>query len=280
MDVVDVRTDVGTGDMRLTRLLVLAVALGAGVLAALLAVKMSNREPPPPPVAAAPAEAPRPETVDVLVAAREIGTGARITAGDLVWQSFPKSGVVEAYVIRAARPNAAEEWVGMVARAPFLTGEPVREQKLMRADRGFMSVILTPGMRAIAIEVKAASTAGGFILPNDHVDLLLTRPAPKGDVGDPYVSETLLTNIRVLAVDQQVGDGKGEASMLVKDTVTLELTPRQTEVVAQAQQLGVISLALRSLRDGDAPVVEESTDAGGTVRIVRFGVSSTVPMRR
>jgi pilus assembly protein CpaB len=280
MDVVDVRTDVGSGDMRLTRLLVLAVALGAGILAALLAVKMSNREPPPPPVAAAPAEAPRPETVDVLVAARDIGTGARIAAGDLVWQSFPKSGVVEAYVIRPARPNAPEEWVGMVARTPFLTGEPVREQRLMRADRGFMSVILTPGMRATAIEVKAASTAGGFILPNDHVDLLLTRPAPKGSSGDPYVSDTLLTNIRVLAVDQQVGDGKGEASMLVKDTVTLELTPRQTEVVAQAQQLGVISLALRSLRDGEASVVEEPADAGGSVRIVRFGVSSTVPMRR
>ncbi|WP_165498162.1 Flp pilus assembly protein CpaB [Siculibacillus lacustris] len=269
--------------MQVTRLLVLAIALGAGIVAALLAVKMSNREPPPPVVVATPTEAPRLDTVDVLVAARDIQTGTRLIAGDLAWQAFPKSGVVEAYVIRAARPKAAEEWVGMVARAPFLTGEPVREQRLMRAERGFMSVILTPGMRAAAVEVKAAGTAGGFILPNDHVDVILTRAAPKGGAGanDAYVSDTILTNIRVLAVDQQVSESKGEASMLVKDTVTLELTPHQAETMAQSQQLGVVSLALRALRDHEGPVVDEpEAAAGGSVKMVRYGVSSTVNMRR
>lgn len=270
--------------MKVTRLLVLAVALGAGIVAALLAVKMSNREPEPAPVAAvAPVDAPRLDTLDVLVAGKDIPVGARIAAGDLVWQPFPKAGIVEVLVNRVARPNAAEEMVGMVARSAFFAGEPVREQRLIKADRGFMSVILKPGMRASAVEVKAVSTAGGFILPNDHVDVILTRAAPKtaNGGGDPYVSETILTNVRVLAVDQQISDGKGEASMLAKDTVTLELTPRQAETMAQSAQLGVISLALRAIRDGDGvPVEEDPEGAGGSVKMVRYGVQSTVSMRR
>ncbi|WP_333825815.1 Flp pilus assembly protein CpaB [Pinisolibacter sp.] len=270
--------------MKVTRLLVLAIALGAGIVAAMLAVKMSNREPAPVPVAAVPAEAPRLDTIDVLVASKDISLGYRIAAGDLVWQSFPKTGVAEVYVNRIAQPNADQELVGTVARSPFLTGEPVRAQRLIKADRGFMSVILSPGMRASAVEVKAVSTAGGFILPNDHVDVILTRAAPKGASGggDPYVSETVLNNIRVLAVDQQLSDGKPDtAAMLAKDTVTLELTPRQAEVMAQSTQLGVISLALRSLRDRDGtPIEEETESSGGSVKMVRFGVQSTVSMRR
>lgn len=267
--------------MKASRLLVLAVALVAGIVAALLAVKMSNK--PAPQVVAAPAAtpaAPAPETVDVLVAAGDIGMGKRIGAGDFVWQPFPKAGIVEAYVTRGARPTAADDFVNYAARTAFAKGEPIRESGLLKADRGFMSVILTPGMRATAVEVKAVSTAGGFILPNDHVDMLLTRAAPKGTNGDPYVSETLLTNIRVLAVDQQVADSRDSASMLAKDTVTLELTPRQAEIVAQAQQLGVISLALRAIRDRDEPIVEEEQRDGGSVRVVRYGVNSTVSIRR
>ncbi|MER2606286.1 MAG: Flp pilus assembly protein CpaB [Siculibacillus sp.] len=266
--------------MKVTRLLVLAVALGAGIIAALLAVQMSNRPPEQAPLAAVSAPPPPPDTIDVLVASAEISTGKRLSAADFTWQAFPKSGAVEAYVTRNVRPQAIEELSGSLARAPFLTGEPIREQRLMKAERGFMSVILSPGMRATAVEVKAVSTAGGFILPNDHVDILLTRAAPKSIGGEPYVSETILNNIRILAVDQQVSDNKGEAAMVAKDTVTLELTPRQTEIVAQAQQLGVISLALRSLRDQETPVVEDTDPTGGAVKVVRYGISSSVSIRR
>lgn len=268
--------------MKASRLLVLLIALVAGLVAAMLAVKMSNKPEPPAPVAAVTAPAPEPETVDVLVAASDIAMGKRTTAGDFTWQPFPKAGIVEAYVTRGAKPDAPNLLSNRMARSAFVKGEPIREQSLISAERGFMSVLLTPGMRATAVEVKAVSTAGGFILPNDHVDILLTRAAPKsgGGTGDPYVSETILTNIRVLAVDQQVADAKDAAAMLAKDTVTLELTPRQAEIVAQAQQLGVISLALRSLRDRDQPIVEEEPDAGGSVRVVRYGVSSTVSIRR
>ncbi len=283
MDIVDVRTSFRVRVMKVTRLLVLAVALGAGVIAAVIMVKISNREPLPAPVAEVPVEAPRLDTIDVLVASKDIPLGYRIAAGDLVWQSFPRTGIAEVYVNRLAKPNAAEALVGTVARSPFLSGEPVREQRLIKADHGFMSVILSPGMRAGAVEVKAASTAGGFVLPGDHVDVILTRAAPKSGSGgsDPYVSETILTNVRVLAVDQQISDGKGEPAMLAKDTVTLELSPRQTEVLAQSTQLGVISLALRALKDRDGGPIEEETEAaGGSVKMVRFGVQSTVSIRR
>jgi pilus assembly protein CpaB len=266
--------------MKLTRILVLVVALGAGIVAALLATQMSNRPAEPAPVAAVQAPPP-PETVDVLVAAKEIATGKRLEAADLAWQSFPKSGIVEFYLTKTARANAIQDLTGSFARAPFLAGEPMREQRLLKAERGFMSVILTPGMRATAIEVKAVSTAGGFILPNDHVDIILTRAASKsnGSGGDTYVTETILNNIRVLAVDQQVGD-RAEPAMVVKDTVTLELTPRQAEVVAQAQQLGVISLSLRSVTEPEGAVAEEPESGGGPVKVVRAGVTSTVTIRR
>lgn len=267
--------------MKVTRILVLVVALGAGVLAALLATQMSNRPADPVPVAAqAPAPLP-PETVDVLVAAKEIPTGKRIEASDLAWQSFPKSGIVEFYLTRVAHPDGIKELTGSFVRAAFLAGEPMREQRLLKAERGFMSVILTPGMRATAVEVKAVSTAGGFVLPNDHVDVLLTRakPAGAGAAGDAYVTETILTNIRVLAVDQQVGD-RSEPAMVVKDTVTLELTPRQVEMAAQAQQLGTISLSLRSVSEPAGAIAEEPDNDGGPVKIVRAGVTSTVSVRR
>lgn len=284
MDIVDVRCVFGSQVMKVTRLFVLAIALGAGIVAALLAVKMSNRPPEPAPVAeVAPVAAPRIDSIDVLVASKDIALGSRIAAGDLVWQPFPKAGIAEVYVNRAAKPNAAEELVGLVARSPFLAGEPVREQRLIKATQGFMSVILTPGMRASAVEVKAVSTAGGFVLPNDHVDIILTRAAPKNanGGGDPYISETVLSNVRVLAIDQQISDGKGEAAMLAKDTVTLELSPRQAETMAQASQLGVISLALRAIRDREGgPIEEEPEASGGSVKMVRFGVPSSVSMRR
>ena len=283
MDIVDVPTRISGSLMKVTRHLVLAIALAAGIVAAVLAVKMTNRAPEPVPIASAPVEAAPLDTLDVLVAAKDLPLGYRIAAGDLVWQSFPKTGIAEIYVNKLVKPDAAEIFVGMVARTPVLAGEPVREQRLIKADRGFMSVILTPGMRATAVEVKASSTAGGFVLPGDHVDIILTRATNKAGNGgaDPYTSETILTNVRILAVDQQISDGKGEAAMLAKDTVTLELTPRQAETMAQSTQLGVISLALRALRDHEgAPLEEEPEASGGSVKMVRFGVQSTVSMRR
>jgi pilus assembly protein CpaB len=262
------------------RVLVLVVAVGAGLVAAFLAMQMTGQPAPPAPAPAPVVQAPSIDTVDVLVASRELPIGTRIQAGDLIWDKWPRATTTERYLVRSVRPAADAELVGMIARQTMLAGDPVREERLTKADRGFMSVLLAPGMRAVAVEVKAVSTAGGFVLPNDRVDVLLTRAAPKGaGSGDPYVSETLLQNIKILAVDQNTSDQRGEPTMVAKDTATLELTPHQAETLAQAQQLGTISLALRSIRDAETPLAANEDD-GGTVKFVRYGVVTRITTKR
>ena len=150
------------------------------------------------------------------------------------------------------RPNAIETLSGSIARAPFVTGEPIREAKLVNAKgSGFMAAILPSGMRAISTQISPETGAGGFILPNDHVDVILTRrerDADKPAGGDTHSSETILTNVRVLAIDQTVEEKNGQ-KVVVGKTATLELTPSQTETLALSQQLGTLSLALRSITD-------------------------------
>lgn len=260
--------------MNVARIVVFVVTLGSGLTAALLAVQLVGGPSKP----AAVAEAGPISAESVLVASRELPTGTKLSAGDFDWMPWPESGLNGVYIKRSARPNAIEELTGSMARQGLLSGEPVREERLLKSDRGFMSVILAPGMRAIAVEVKALSTAGGFVLPNDHVDVILTRASSNGAAGgDSHVTETILTNVRVLAIDQLVGD-KTEPAVVARETATLELTPRQVETIAQAQQLGTISLALRSIRDAEQPVVED--DTGGAVRLVRAGVISRVTTQR
>jgi pilus assembly protein CpaB len=267
--------------MKVARIAILAVALGSGLAAAMLGSSLMNRpEAPQAPIAAS-APPPAMDTVEVLVVNRDVAMGQTVQVADFGWQPWPKGIATDAYVLKSARPNAQTELAGSIVRQAFLMGEPVRETRMMKTDRGFMSVILTPGMRALAVEVKASSTAGGFVLPNDHVDIILTRAAPKSaQGGDPYVSETILTNVKVLAIDQQVGE-KGEPSVVAKDTATLELTPRQTELIAQAQQLGTLSLVLRSIRDAEAkPVEDEPSQDSNAIRVVRYGVTSRVTTPR
>ncbi|MBL8572260.1 MAG: Flp pilus assembly protein CpaB [Hyphomicrobiaceae bacterium] len=267
--------------MKALQLGVGAVAIGAGVIVMVLLMNMQGSTPPPaaPQVAEAP-PAPKIETEQVLVTTKDINMGATIQDGDLTWTDWPKANLIEHLILKSAKPNAIDETKGSIARVQFLPGEPVREARLMKAERGFMSVILPQGARAIAVEVKASSLAGGFILPNDHVDIILTRAAPKGPAGgDAYVSETILTNIRVLAINQKISEEKGEATAL-GETATLELSPRQVETMAQAQQLGTISLALRSIVDSkpDSAKAEEGGPSGA-VRMVRYGVISRVTTR-
>jgi len=269
--------------MKVARIAVIGIAVGSGLLAAMLAFRMASRPTPEPTIQAEVAEAPKLDQVEVLVLRRDIAIGTTISLNDMAWQPWPKSEETDAYITKTSRATAREDLAGSIARASFLAGEPVREAHLMKAERGFMSVILTPGMRAIAIEIRAVGTAGGFVLPSDHVDVLLTRAAPKlpgasGAVGDAYVSETLLSNIKVLAIDQQISEQKGETSVVARNTVTLEVTPRQAEQVAQAQQLGTLSLILRPLRDAQVDVAADESQPG-PVRVVRFGQTTRTTAR-
>ena len=258
--------------MRVRLVGIAAVAIGAGLTAGFLALKLVNRQPEPMRIVESrPSEA---EMVEVLVAGRDIAMGNRVQDGDLRWAAWPKVGLPDRLVLKADKPEAAKQMIGAIARAGVLAGEPVREERMMKADRGFMSVILSPGMRAIAIEVKAQSTAGGFILPNDHVDIILTRQAKATNSQDNYISETILTNVRVLAIDQTIADKESQPSVIARDTATLELTPKQAEVIAQAAQLGSISLSLRALRDAEGATEMAAQDESSTVKVVRFGVTT------
>ena len=222
------------------------------------------------------------ETVDILVAKSDIGVGRSVSIEDMSWQAWPVKAAGPLFIRKSARPNAIEDLKGAVARAPFVAGEPIREQKLVKADgSGFMSAILPAGMRAISTEISAETGAGGFILPNDRVDVILTSrtESQTKEGGGNFVSETILRNVRVLAIDQTVEE-KGGQKVVVGKTTTLELSARQTETLALSRQSGTLSLALRSLADakpvsaGNAQADDDSERSLGNVNFVRYGVTS------
>jgi pilus assembly protein CpaB len=257
--------------MNTARIVVLTIALGAGGIAAYLASGSDNK-PPPAPVAQL-------QTVDVLVAKVDIGLGQTLTPNDMQWQTWPAATASNTFIRRNDRPDATTQIAGSIARAPFIAGEPIREAKLVKADgSGFMAAILPTGMRAVSTEISAETGAGGFILPNDRVDVLLTRreknPNPAGGA-DIVVSEIILANLRVLAIDQAPKEKEGQNSVIGR-TVTLELKPEQTATLAAARQAGTLSLALRSIADLNQVDVgsEDRTRQRGSINIVRHGISS------
>jgi len=258
--------------MKAARILVLAVALAAGGAAAFLINSDEDKKPPP----AAPVA--QMSTVDVLIAKGDINMGTAVAAQDFDWQAWPAATTGDSYITKKARPNAIEELAGSITRAPFTAGEPIREAKLIKANgaAGFMAAILPSGMRAISTEISPETGAGGFILPNDRVDVILSRRPKDNDAksGPAPTSETILTNVRVLAIDQTVEEKNGQR-VVVGKTATIELSPRQAETLAQARQVGTLSLALRSLLDASKKAAEDdSSDSKAAINTVRFGISA------
>ncbi len=258
--------------MYTARIVVLIIALGAGGVAAYLASGVDNKPPAPvQPVAQL-------ETVEVLVAKSEIGLGQTTKADDLRWQTWPKSAASGSFIRRNDRPDAINQIAGSIARAPIMADEPIREQKLVKADgSGFLAAILPTGMRAVSTEISPETAAGGFILPNDRVDVVLTRRLKNPDnPSQPEVvtAIVILANIRVLAIDQAPKEKDGQ-NALVGRTVTLELKPDQIATLASARQAGTLSLALRSIADANAveSTISPAKD-GGAVNVIRYGVAS------
>ena len=265
--------------MKTARLVVLGVALAAGGIAALLA---GRTEPPP---AAPPPPVAQIDTVEVLVAKEDIGMGRVVSADDMQWQVWPTAAANPSFLRKSDRPDAIQQLSGAIARAPLVAGEPIREDKLIKANgSGFMAAILPSGMRAFSTEISPETGAGGFILPNDHVDVILSRrdrDAEKQRGVDVHVSETILTNVRVLAIDQTVEE-KGGQRVVVGRTATLELSERQAEKLALARQLGTLTLALRSLVDAGGPSSggdETRSNNDQSIGMERFGVTTTVTPR-
>ncbi|BCJ92034.1 Flp pilus assembly protein CpaB [Terrihabitans soli] len=260
--------------MKFARIAVLAIALLAGGIAMLLVSGGDDAPAPAPQVVqeAAP-------TAEVLIAAQEIPMGSAVTAESLSWREWPLAGA-EGFITKSSQPEAINDIAGAIARQPIVQGEPIRMQKIVKADgSGFMSAILPAGMRAVATEISAETGAGGFILPNDRVDVILTRKDDGGATGEEaFSSSTILTNVRVLAIDQATVEQDGQ-KVVVGRTATLELLPRQTEILALARQLGTMSLALRSLSDSNPALAGQAPedrfgrkDAAGAMTVIRYGV--------
>lgn len=257
--------------MNRARIVVLTVAICAGGVAAYLASGSDNSAPPP---AAPVAQLP---TVDVLVAKNDIGLGQTVKPEDVQWQTWPAATASSVFIRRNERPDGATQVTGSIARAPFIQGEPIRDQKLVKPEgSGFMAAILPTGMRAISTEISPETGAGGFILPNDRVDVLLTRRLKNPDQGSPDIitSEIILANIRVLAIDQAPKEKDGQNAVVGK-TVTLELNPTQTATLSAARQSGTLSLALRSIADVKMSEItlDDSAKRDG-VSIIRYGIPS------
>lgn len=265
--------------MKANRIIVLGVAIVSGLLAMVL-ILSSEDEAPPQPIATTPEAAPAPqiELEGVLVAQREIPLGAVVTENDITWVEWPKQFAGPGSIRRSEDPEALETLKGAVARASFFHGEPIRREKLVKGgNTGFMSALLPAGSRAMAINIDSggSTSAGGFILPNDRVDLIKSGGSEGND------SETILTNVRVLAIGQNVEEKNGER-VVTGSNATLEVTPGQAEVITAAQRSGQITLVLRSMFDMQKkkPNEPDTSDEGGkTLTVVRFGSSTTSSKR-
>jgi pilus assembly protein CpaB len=222
---------------------------------------------------------------EVLVASKDIAPGHTLSVDLVRWEAWPKSAVSSTLITKDAQPDMGKAIEGAVVRAPLVTGQPITDASIVRAGAaGFLAATIKPGMRAIGMSVTAQTSAGGFILPNDRVDVVLTRELPGNGSPKQYASETILRDVRVLAVDQTAHQEKDQQSVVAK-TATLEMSPDQAELMAHAEQSGVLSLALRALGDssgdpetGNAPRPRPARIAasnGGdksAVVVFRYGV--------
>jgi pilus assembly protein CpaB len=259
--------------MKPARLIILSVALVAAGAAAFLAMNLTGRER----VVQMQAETvvKKEPVVNVLVAAANLPVGSRMTEESMRWTGWPESGIVEGFITEQNRPEALTELKNAIVRMPVFEGEPIRAEKIADPGNAVMSSLLPSGKRAVATDITVSTSAGGFILPNDRVDVIMV----KKDEDGTYTTETILSNIRVLAIDQDIQEKEEGAKTVVGTTATLELTPDQSKVIVVAQQMAErLTLALRSVADAQEPdsVVAKhllSGDSGApAIQVIKSGV--------
>jgi pilus assembly protein CpaB len=211
-------------------------------------------------------------TTQVLVAAIDMPTSHFVKPEDLKWQPWPEDNILDSYIVDGE--GLPQDFAGTVVRSPFSAGEPLAESRLVRpGDRGFLAAVLSGGMRAVSVPVNETSGIAGLIFPGDHVDVILThavRQDTASGVQMRQVSETVLTNVRVLAIDQSVSF-EGQAGAIAS-TATLEVTPTQAEKISVMMRIGALSLSLRSLSEigPDTPPADSQsytmdTDVSGLI---------------
>lgn len=252
------------------RFTILLIALLSGGGASWLALGVADQP------TAAVIEVQKAPQQEVLVAASDLERGSVLEAANMRWQAW-EGEVPPVFISRSSRPDAIETLEGKFAQNGFVAAEPIREDKLADRGTGFLSSMLPPGKRAIAVRVTAESTAGGFILPNDHVDVIHTIARPESSGNDSkVVSRAILSNIRVLAVDQTISEGADGTSVIGK-TATLEADPEQIAIIAAAEASGTVSLALRAVADNhEAPTPESKGSRTSVVRFLGGGQTSMI----
>ena len=290
------------------RVMIVLVAAVAAIGLAVVMQKAMGGKPAPAPVAeAAPSNKPM---TQVLVAKRDLAIGDRLVAGDVAWQPWPSDAVNAAFITNgAADPvptkasakaakavgDAAEGMIGgvtpekavegAIVRDPILSGEPITARKIVRGgEGGYLSVVLGPGKRAMAVPVTSETAVGGFILPGDRVDVIQTREAQSVGEGDggsakQIVAETIIQNVRVVALDQTTAAEK-DAKTIVASTATLEVGPIEAEALSRAKAGGPVTLTLRAYTDlgGPSGLAVASQDSA-VVRINRGGQTSSISVR-
>jgi pilus assembly protein CpaB len=235
--------------IRPSRIALVMVAIITGGIAAYLALQ---RNPPTPePVTQVVTEVVPEVPTKILVAKASIGVGQRLSPASVEWVDWPETSLRPEYITDETMPDAITNMTGAVARYEFFPGEPIREQKLAQAGSGYLSVVLDSGMRAVSVMITPEAASGGFILPDDRVDVVMTRASELGQE-----SSTILRNVRVLAINNQLGgtsSASGEAEQVAafsgQAIATLALDPTQAEIIIGAGMTGKLSLVLRSISD-------------------------------
>ncbi|MDB5455773.1 MAG: Flp pilus assembly protein CpaB [Caulobacter sp.] len=244
----------------------------------------------------------------VLVAKRDLAIGARLAVGDVAWQTWPSDAVNPAFITNGAAPAAATSAVqsakgaaqavavaagdmiggvspekaveGAIVRDPILAGEPITARKIVRGgEGGYLSVVLQPGKRAMSVAITTETAAGGFILPGDRVDVLQSHETEGGGEGGQnrkvMIAETVLRNVRVLALDQSTTAGK-DAKAMVAATATLEVGAQDAEALTRAKAVGPVTLSLRAYTDLGAPSGLSSPEDATLVRVNRGGQTTSL----
>ena len=271
--------------MNTSRLVILGVAVVAAVGAGYIAKKMISAPPPRVVVEKGPSQ-PSIALKDVLVASSDVPMGDQI-GSSLRWQSWPADSLDDKFITRDEMPDAKDKFQKSVTRMAIYKGEPVRRSKLIGEGESFMSAILPAGKRAVATQIAADTSAGGFILPNDYVDVIMTRRSDGATGTNGFVTETILSNIRVLAIDQTIQEDENGKKTKVGETATLELSPEQAKIITVAQQIADrLTLALRSVKDtqqkqgSEGSYLVSGAGRGNTVRLIKSGTKSEVGTHR
>ncbi|WP_419907716.1 Flp pilus assembly protein CpaB [Hoeflea sp.] len=260
--------------MKPARLIVMAIALVAAVAAGYLILNITGQRNDQP----VRQVVKKVQTDEVLVASSSLPIGSRLSNKNLGWQDWPEDAVSDGFITRSTRPDAVQELTGSIVRLPVFEGEPLRTEKVVDSGTNIMSSILPSGKRAVSTAISVATGAGGFILPNDRVDVIMVRNSDEAG----FLTETILENIRVLAIDQRIQEDEDGKKTAVGSTATLELTPEQSKIIAVAQQMAArLTLALRSVADvqdpdtGGADYLLSGED-GGTIQLIKSGAITNV----